>query len=155
MESLVRRLRRIKPDEPDAFAKFNAAQDHLLSAARAHVDRLVLEAFVAGIDRCPDQTTATLLERVCDLHVLSTLEADRAWFVEHGRLASHRAKGIGGLVDTLCAELRPFARLLTDAFGIPERALSAPIAQGAEATRQAEAMAAPPLPPMAAPRQAS
>jgi acyl-CoA oxidase len=146
LESLVRRLRRIKPDEPDAFAKFNATQDHLLSAARAHADRLVLEAFVDGIDRCPDQRTATLLDRVCDLHILSILDADRAWFVEHGRLTPHRAKGIGGLVNALCAELRPFARLLTDAFGIPDRALSAPIAQGAEAARQAEAMAAPPLP---------
>jgi acyl-CoA oxidase len=147
LESLARRLRRIKPDEPDAFVKFNATQDHLLSAARAHVDRLVLEAFVAGIDRCADQATTTLLDRLCDLHVLSMLEADRAWFVEHGRLTPRRAKGIGALVNALCAELRPFARLLTDAFGIPDRALSAPIAQGAEAARQAEAAAAPPLPP--------
>ena len=146
LESLVRRLRRIKPDDPKAFTEFNATQDHLLSAARAHVDRIVLEAFVDGIDRCPDQATATLLDRVCDLHVLATLEADRAWFVEHGRLTPHRAKGIGALVNQLCAELRPFARLLTDAFGIPERALSAPIAQGAEAARQAEAAAAPSLP---------
>jgi acyl-CoA oxidase len=110
---------------------------------------------VAGIDRCPDQSTATLLDRVCDLHVLSTVEAERAWFVEHGRLTPHRAKGIGGLVNALCAELRPFARLLIDAFGIPDRALSAPIAQGAEAAREAEAMAAPPLPQMAPTRPAS
>jgi acyl-CoA oxidase len=83
-----------------------------------------------------------LLDRVCDLHVLSTLEADRAWFVEHGRLTSHRAKGIGALVNALCAELRPFARLLTDAFGIPDRALSAPIAGAEEAPRWRRAVVA-------------
>ncbi len=141
VDTLARRLRRIKPDSAAAFEQFNATQDHLLCAARAHVDRVVLEAFVAAIDRCADATTATLLARVCDLHVLSILEADRAWFIEHGRLTPRRAKAITPSVNALCAELRPHAGLLVDAFGIPPAAISAPIAQGAEADRQAESMA--------------
>jgi acyl-CoA oxidase len=143
-DALARRLRRIRPDAAEAFAQFNAVQDHLLSAARAHVDRVVLEAFVAAIDRCSDAATATLLGRVCDLHVLSLLESERAWFLEHGRLTPRRAKAIGATVNALCAELRPHVRLLTDSFGIPDQALSAPIARGAEAARQRESMAAAP-----------
>ena len=35
-------------------------------------------------------------------------------------------------VNELCGQLRPHARDLVDAFGIPEQAIAAPIAQGAE-----------------------
>ncbi len=47
LDGLARRLRRAAGNG-DAFEAFNAAQDHLLLAARAHVDRVVLEAFVAA-----------------------------------------------------------------------------------------------------------
>ena len=112
----------------DAFAAFNAAQDHVLLAARAHIDRVVLERFVAAIDRCDDPDTKALLNKVCDLYVLSTLERDRAYFLEHGQLSAARAKAVILNVNRLCSELRPHARLLVDAFGIPEELITAPIA---------------------------
>ncbi len=127
LDTLARRLRRAT--EHDAFAVFNDAQDHVLRAARVHVDRIVLEAFVAGIDRCEDTAVRELLDRVCDLHVLSTIEADRAWFLEHGRLSPNRAKGIGRAVNEQCQRLRPHARTLVDGFGIPEAWIAAPIAR--------------------------
>ena len=40
-------------------------------------------------------------------------------------------------VNDLCRSLRPYARLLVDAFGIPDEVLGAPIALGEEAARQA------------------
>jgi len=91
------------------------------------VDRLVLEAFVAAIGRSQDPDTKALLERVCDLYALSNIEADRAWFLEHGRLSSGRSKAVIAAVNTLCTELRPHARTLVDAFGIPEQYLAAPM----------------------------
>jgi hypothetical protein len=42
----------------DPFAVFNDVQDHLLTAARVHVDRVVMEAFVAAIDDCADPAVA-------------------------------------------------------------------------------------------------
>jgi len=96
----------------------------------------VLEAFVAAIDRCEDPELARLLDLVCDLHVLSHLERDRAWFLEHSRLTPTRAKAITAAVNTVCGELRPYAETLVDAFGIPDIVLSAPIALGDEAIRQ-------------------
>ncbi|WP_433273006.1 acyl-CoA dehydrogenase [Actinosynnema sp. CS-041913] len=125
VEGLARRLRRATPES--AFDVFNAAQDHVLHAARAHVDRVVLEAFVAAVGRCEDAATAALLDQVCDLYALSTIEADRAWFLEHGRLTPARAKAVTQAVNDLCAGLRPHARRLVDAFGIPEGWLGAPI----------------------------
>jgi acyl-CoA oxidase len=127
LEGLARRLRRASRD--NAFDVFNAAQDHVLHAARAHVDRVVLEAFVAAVDRCDDPEATTLLDQVCDLYALSTIEADRAWFLEHGRLTPQRAKAVSQAVNELCGRLRPHARALVDAFGIPETWLTAPIAR--------------------------
>ena len=104
LDGLARRLRRAASAD-DPFVVFNECQDHLLTTARAHVDRVLLEAFVAGIDECQDPAAKQLLERVCDLYVLSTLEADRAWFVEHGRLSARRTKQLSGEVNRLCGLL--------------------------------------------------
>ena len=136
LDGVARRLRKGMTSGEDPFDAFNSVQDHVLLAARAHIDRVVLEAFVAAIDRCQDASVAALLERVCDLHVLSILERDRAWFLEHGRLTPARSKAIITAVNDLCVELRPHAELLVDAFGIPDEVLSAPIALGDEARRQ-------------------
>ncbi|NKQ56626.1 acyl-CoA oxidase [Amycolatopsis sp. K13G38] len=123
LEGAARRLRRAA--EGDAFTVFNDAQDHVLRAAKAHVDRVVLEAFVAAIDRCEDAEARAMLDQVCDLYVLSNIEDDRAWFLEHGRLTSARAKSVVAAVNELCKKLRPHARTLVDAFAIPEPFLRA------------------------------
>jgi acyl-CoA oxidase len=120
----------------DPFEVFNLAQDHVLEAARAHVDTEMLEAFVAAIERCEDADHRILLERVCDLFALSTIENERAWYQEHGRISSTRSKAIIKTVNDLCGELRPHAYDLVDAFGIPDEVLKAPIGlPGGEASR--------------------
>lgn len=133
IDEVARRLRRVKPDGPDAFARVNDTQDQLLGAARAHVDRLVLESFVAGIAGCADPAARELLDQVCDLYALSVIEGDRAWFLEHGRLSPRRSRAVTRAVNAACARLRPHARLLVDAFGIPEAALAAPLIEPADA----------------------
>ena len=124
INGLARRLRRAAGDG-DAFDAFNGAQDHLLLAARVHVDRVVLEAFVAAVDEVEDEAARALLGQVCDLYVLSNLEADRGWFLEHGRLTTRQSKALTRAVNELCRTLRPQARTLVDAFGIPEESLPA------------------------------
>ncbi|HEX4654347.1 MAG TPA: acyl-CoA dehydrogenase [Mycobacteriales bacterium] len=128
LEGVTRRMRKGMSDGEDAFEIFNAVQDHVLTAAQAHVDREVLELFVQAIDRCQDEAAATLLNDLCDLHALSLVERERGWFLEHGRLTPARAKAVTGAVNDLCRRLRPHARLLVDAFGIPDAVLAAPIA---------------------------
>jgi acyl-CoA oxidase len=120
VDGLARRLRRAGKGESDAFRAFNAAQPHLLAAAKAHVANEALAAFERAIARCADPVAAQLLSKVCDLYVLSTMEADRAWFLEHGRLSAPRAKALTKAVDQLCASLRPQVGTLVDAFAIPD-----------------------------------
>ena len=62
---------------------------------------------------------------LCDLFALSTIEADRGWFMEHGRLSSTRSKAISREVSSLCRQLRPIAEDLVDGFGIPAEMLRA------------------------------
>jgi len=104
---------------------FSRVQDHVIGVARAHVERLVLEAFVEKVRSLPEGPVREALELLCDLHALSTIEADRAWFMEHGRLSSERSKAITAEVNRLCRRVRPLARDLVDAFAIPEEMLRA------------------------------
>jgi acyl-CoA oxidase len=136
LDGVTRRMRKGMSDGADPFDVFNSVQDHVLLVAQAHIDREVLELFVAAIDRCEDPATAALLNDVCDLHTLSMLERDRAWFLEHGRLTPARAKGLTSAVNDLCRRLRPQAGLLVEAFGIPDALVAAPIALGEEERRQ-------------------
>jgi acyl-CoA oxidase len=125
-ETLAMRLRTVS-EADDAFAAFNATQDHLIRAAVAHIERTVLDSFVTAIDECEDRDAAVLLGRVCDLFVLSTVEADRAWFIEHGRISTRQAKSLQVQVNRVCADLRPYAATLVDAFGIPDSWLDVPM----------------------------
>ena len=99
-----------------------------------------LEAFVAGVDRTEDEAAKVLLAKLCDLYALSTLEADKAWFLEHGQLTPARAKLLTATVNQLLRELRPHLVTLVDGFAIPAHWKAAAILEE-EPARQ-EAMAA-------------
>ncbi|MFT3901040.1 MAG: acyl-CoA dehydrogenase [Gordonia sp. (in: high G+C Gram-positive bacteria)] len=122
----AQRLRKAA-DADDPFAVFNDAQDHLLKAANAHIERLVLESFIQAIADCDSKAAAELLGKVCDLYVYSALENDLSWFLMHRHVSVERAKAIRRGVNELCSDLRPYARTLVDAFGIPEELLVAPM----------------------------
>jgi acyl-CoA oxidase len=128
--SLARRMRPALAPGADQFGIFNAAQDHLLEAARAHVDRIVFDAFAAAVDRTADPAVRALLAQVLCLHGLAVLENRRAWFGEHGYLTARSAKAVTQGVNALCAVLRPRARTLVDGFGIPETWLDCPLLDG-------------------------
>jgi acyl-CoA oxidase len=119
LSSVARRLQ-AKSNEMSAFDAFNAVQDHVLHAAQAHIDRVVLEAFVAGIATCADDEARSVLEMVCDLYALSVIEADKAWYIEHRYLSTERAKAVTRGINERCRLLRPYAETLVDGFGIPE-----------------------------------
>lgn len=116
LESLARRMRRANSRD---FEAVNRLGDHMLFVARAHLERVLLEAFIAGIDQCADPDAKAVLERLCSLFALSSINDDRGWFLEHNRLSTGRAKAIGPQINALCADLRPDALALIEGFGIP------------------------------------
>lgn len=126
IETAARRLQRAAKAEGDeAFRIFNEAQDHLIRCGRAHVDRVVLEAFTAGIARCEDPDAADLLRKVCTLYALSVIEDDLAWFMAHNRISDQRAKAVTQLLNEQLAELRPHLLTLIEGLGVPEETLGA------------------------------
>ncbi|MCR1783537.1 acyl-CoA dehydrogenase family protein [Nocardioides carbamazepini] len=132
---VARRLKRGVDSGMNPGEVFSQVQDHVIAAARAHVERLVLEAFVEKVAALPDDSgdLKLVLNLLCDLHALSGIEADRGWFIEHGRLNTQRSKAITREVADLCRRVRPIARGLVDAFAVPEALLRAPALIGGEA----------------------
>lgn len=129
LETAARRLRRAAgKDRAAAFAVFNAAQDHVLEVGRAHIDRVVLEAFTAAIARCDDEPAAELLRLVCSVHALSVIEEHKAWFLEHQLLSTERSKAVTTELNRLLGELRPHVPALIEALAVPDAALRAVIA---------------------------
>ncbi len=119
LSGVARRLKRGMDGDMEAAEVFSRCQDHVIGAARAHVERLVLEAFVAKTAAMPDGGNKDALNLLCDLYALSTIENDRGWFMEHGRMSSQRAKAISREVNELCRRIRPIAEDLVDGFGVP------------------------------------
>jgi len=126
IETAARRLRRADRDDPaQSFAVFNAAQDHVIRCGHAHIQRVVLEAFTAGIARCEDPDAQDLLRDVCSLYALSEIESDLAWFMGHNRISDQRAKTVTSLVNDLLEKLRPHTLTLIEGFAVPESSLGA------------------------------
>ncbi|MCD6641079.1 MAG: acyl-CoA dehydrogenase family protein [Nocardioides sp.] len=125
LAGVARRLKRGIDDGMNPGVVFSRVQDHVIATARAHVDRLVHEAFVSRTAALPDGDLKVALNLLCDLHALSVIEADRGWFMEHGRLSSPRSKAISREINDLCRKLRPLAVDLVDAFGVPREVLRA------------------------------
>jgi acyl-CoA oxidase len=113
LESAARRLKRGIDAKRDPFSVLVDSQDHVVEAARSWIDLVILEAFPQ------DEAVAPLR----NLYALHTIEAERAYYLEHGRISSGRSKAIIKAVNQLCAELRPDVRALVDAFAVPEAVL--------------------------------
>ncbi|HEU4811694.1 MAG TPA: acyl-CoA dehydrogenase [Nocardioides sp.] len=126
LAGVARRLKRGIDNKMNPGAVFSRVQDHVIAAARAHVERLVLEAFVAKAKALPPGDLKVALNLLCDLHALTTIEADRAWFMEHGRLTVQRSKSISREIGSLCRKIRPLAEDFVDAFDVPTEMLRSP-----------------------------
>ena len=118
---------------------FNAHQNELIEAARAHAELLQWEAFTTAVEKTDDAGTKQVLTWLHDLFGLGLIEKHLAWYLINGRLSAQRAQAITAYIDRLIVRLRPYALDLVDAFGYTQDHLRAPIASGIERERQNEA----------------
>jgi acyl-CoA oxidase len=126
LAGVARRLKRGIDQGMNPGEVFSRVQDHVIAAARAQVERLVLDAFLDKVAGLPDGDLKVALNLMCDLFALTTIEADRAWWIEHGRLSVTRSKAISREVNGLCRKVRPIAVDLVDGFGVPPEMLRSP-----------------------------
>ncbi len=93
-------------DEP--FEVFNRCQDHVIAAGRAHVDRIVLEAFQAAVQAAPEETRGAVEGRLRP--ACAGDDRGGAGLVHRARpVVAGRSKAITALVNELCAAVRPDA----------------------------------------------
>lgn len=130
LDTLAARLCAAPKDDPMAAAQvINRCQDHMVTTAEAHVERLALEALVEAVDEVTEPGAREVLDLVCDLYVHDLLHRHRAWYLEHGRISAGQSKDVVRRRAELCAELRPHAALLVEAFAIPESWLTNELAR--------------------------
>ncbi|MFP3466541.1 acyl-CoA dehydrogenase [Leifsonia sp. SIMBA_070] len=130
-----------KLDKKAAADLFNAQQNELIEAARAHAELLQWEAFTDALEDAPDAGTKQVLTWLRDLFGFGLIEKHLAWYLMNGRLSPQRAQAVSAYIDRLLTRIRPHAVDLVDAFGYGPELVRAKIASGAEAERQAEARA--------------
>ncbi|OZC02303.1 acyl-CoA dehydrogenase [Rubricoccus marinus] len=115
----------------DSFEAFVEVQDHLLTLAHAHADRLILSRFRAALDGdvsstapAPSGETKRVLELVYRLYALTTLEERRGWYLEQGLFEGNVSKAIRTEINSLLHRMRPLAKGLVMAWGIPDEVLA-------------------------------
>jgi acyl-CoA oxidase len=123
LSGAARRLQAGMGSDREPFEVLLDVQDHIIDAARAWVDLVVLESFAGRVESLEEGPERELLDRLCTLYALTRIEAERAWYQEHGRLSSTRSKAVIKAVNALCEEIAPRAGTLVEAFGIPQTCL--------------------------------
>jgi len=123
----------------EAADLFNAHQNELIEAARAHGELLQWESFTRALAKSDDPGTEQVLTWLRDLFGLGLVEKNLAWYLINGRLSAQRAQAVTAYIDRLLDRIRPHAVDLVDAFGYTQEHLRAPISSGLERERQAEA----------------
>lgn len=119
LETAARRLQGANRNDVDPFDAFNNAQDHIVACGRAEMELYAFERYVEAIDGCPDPEAERVLGLLCDLYVLDIVVTNRAWFIEHARLTTERAKAAVALHNELCRQVADVSCEIVEAFGIP------------------------------------
>ena len=127
LTSAAKRLKRHIDDGMDSFDAFNVCQNHLVEVSFAYIERIILEQFIAQVERTKDQGCQAILKKLCQLYALAQMDKHKGWYLESGYMEGVKTKAIRKLVDQLCWDIRQDAVPLVDAFAIPDSLLSAPI----------------------------
>ncbi|SMG27297.1 Acyl-coenzyme A oxidase [Marivirga sericea] len=126
--SAGQRIKRLVEDGMDSFDAVNVAQHHLVNVGQSYIERKVLEQFQLAVETTQNAACKRSLQQLCQLYALHTIEQNRGWYLEQGYMEGVKTKAIRKMVNQLCWEVRQDAIALTDAFGIPNQLLAAPIA---------------------------
>jgi len=109
------------------FVAWNKCLLHVLALSKAHIESIMLDAFMKAVQECPDPDCRKSLKAMADVFALDRIHAD-IMFRNDDYIAPEKAKAIMKMIEKLCGELRGVAVPLCNAFGIPDHILRAPIA---------------------------
>ncbi|HZJ08100.1 MAG TPA: acyl-CoA dehydrogenase, partial [Trueperaceae bacterium] len=87
----------------EAADLFNAHQNELIQAARAHAELLQWESFTRALEKTEDPGTKQVLTWLRDLFGLGLVEKNLAWYLINGRLSAKRAQAVTAYIYRLIA----------------------------------------------------
>jgi acyl-CoA oxidase len=125
--SVANRFRKGLGEKMEPFEVLRAVQDHLLLAGTTYIESFAFRAFKKAVDECEDPAIKESLSQLLSLYGLWSVEQDKGFYQEHGRLGSGRTKQVTREVNALCRTVARQAGMLVDAFGVPDEVLAAPI----------------------------
>ena len=126
--SAGQRIKKLIDNGMDSFDAVNVAQHHLVNVGQSYIERKLLEQFQLAVETTQNEGCKKALQQLCQLYALHTIEHNKGWYLEQGYMEGVKTKAIRKMVNQLCWEIRQDALALTDAFGIPDKLLAAPIA---------------------------
>ncbi|KAF2335234.1 acyl-CoA dehydrogenase [Flavobacterium nitrogenifigens] len=128
LASAARRIKKLIDGGLEPYDAFNVVQHQMIDVAQAYLERIVLEQFQLAIKAVEDEPSKAILTKLNQLYALSTIEKNKAWYLEDGYMEAVKTKAVRKIVNQLCWDIRPDAVALVNAFDIPESCLAAPIA---------------------------
>lgn len=129
MRSLIRRIQGArKLDKAEAAKVIDKAQDHMLNAAWAYLENLMVQAMIEAERSLPvGSTERAVFEQVRHLFVLDTIVREAGWYQEHNVISSGRVKAARASINDLVDSLGPWSEVLVDAFAVPSVVLDRPL----------------------------
>lgn len=139
MRSLIRRIQGARKLSREEGAKIiDKAQDHMLNAAWAYIENLMVQAMIEAERSLPvGSAERAVFEQVRHLFVFDTIIRNAGWYQEHNVLSSGRVKAARAAINDLVDSLGPWSEVLVDAFDIPSVVLDRPLFKdgGTDASR--------------------
>jgi acyl-CoA oxidase len=130
LTAAARRLKKHIDSGMDSFDAFNVCQNHLIQVSFAYIERIILEQFIAQVDRTRDSACQKILKKLCQLYALHQIDINKGWYLENGYMEGVKTKAVRKALDQLCWEIRQDEVPLVNAFRIPDNLLAAPVALG-------------------------
>ncbi len=96
------------------------SSEQISKLAKSYVDRICFEKFLEKIQQEQNSSVKHMLTLVCQLFALCKIEQNLGFYLTHKFLSPARAKEVPDEVEKLCAELRPYAKVLAFSMGIPK-----------------------------------
>jgi acyl-CoA oxidase len=109
------------------YEAFLKCQTHMISLAKAYVERLVYREMVKTLATLQPSPEKEMLQKLTTFYALNCIYEDKGWFLETDYMNGNKTKAIRRTLNKMTQELRAEIGALVDAFGIPDETLNAEI----------------------------
>ena len=121
-------MRMAKAGKPKLFETWMyESSDLVQSAAHAYGERLVSEVCL-NTQKSADPSLQDILSKLHQLYLVTIVERNLGWFVSQRLIPVWASGKVSEVAQELCREIAPQSLALSDAFGLTDDMISAPIA---------------------------